>query len=55
MGNVARKVALNHFSEVAAALLDAADKAGRWDDMTVLHLLDSPGPAGHTQAPPHRS
>jgi serine/threonine protein phosphatase PrpC len=31
-----RPAALQHFSEVPVALLDAAGKTGRWDDMTVI-------------------
>lgn len=34
----ARKAALEHFSEVPTALLNAASKTGRWDDMTVVAL-----------------
>lgn len=33
-----RKAALEHFSEVPVALLNAASKIGRWDDMTVVAL-----------------
>ncbi len=33
-----RKAALEHFSEVPAALLNTASKTGRWDDMTVVAL-----------------
>lgn len=33
-----RKAALEHFSEVPAALLNIASKTGRWDDMTVMAL-----------------
>jgi len=33
-----RPAALQHFSEVPVALLDAAGKTGRWDDMTVVAL-----------------
>ena len=33
-----RGAALHHFSEVPVAILDAASKTGRWDDMTVVAL-----------------
>lgn len=33
-----RPAALQHFSEVPVALLDAAGKTGRYDDMTVVVL-----------------
>jgi len=33
-----RPAALQHFSEVPVAVLNAAGKAGRYDDMTVLAL-----------------
>jgi hypothetical protein len=31
-----RGVLLQHFSEVPSAVLDAASRTGRWDDMTVV-------------------
>jgi len=33
-----RKAALQHFSDVPVAVLDAAGRTGRWDDMTVVAL-----------------
>jgi serine/threonine protein phosphatase PrpC len=33
-----RGVLLKHFSEVPPAVLDAASRTGRWDDMTVVAL-----------------
>jgi len=29
-------VAMQHFSDVPGAVLDAASRTGRWDDMTVV-------------------
>ena len=33
-----RGVLLQHFSDVPGAVLDAAGRTGRWDDMTVVAL-----------------
>jgi serine/threonine protein phosphatase PrpC len=38
IGRAVRSVILEHFAEVPSAVLNAASRTGRWDDMTVVAL-----------------